>query len=79
MKWADSQVLGKCSCGNIPTSACDYRVRGRPCDNPLCDYCAKVVGPDRHYCKFHAKKAFSRGRKLYDVNAGSSHVHSSNT
>ena len=25
------------------------------CDKPICDHCAKEVGPDKHFCPRHAK------------------------
>jgi len=51
----------RCQCGRAATKLCDYPLRGRKkgktCDAPLCDTCAVSVGPDRDYCRPHARMA----------------------
>lgn len=42
-------------CGDVSGYLCDFPVgkRGKTCDAPLCEACAKEVAPDTHYCTAH--------------------------
>lgn len=41
-------------CGAVSDALCDFPVGdGKTCDRPLCEYCAKQVAPDIHYCAGH--------------------------
>lgn len=57
---ARGQRTRRCPCGRVALYLCDAR-RGprtaRTCDQPLCDACATVTGPDRHLCRVHAALA----------------------
>jgi hypothetical protein len=42
-------------CGDLGANLCDYPVgHGKTCDRLLCDYHAKLIAPDLHYCGPHA-------------------------
>lgn len=42
-------------CGDLGSNLCDYPVgQGKTCDRLLCDYHARLVAPDLHYCGPHA-------------------------
>lgn len=49
----------RCACGNRVTRLCDYPLRGTlegaTCSAPLCEKCAKHVGPGRDYCPAHGR------------------------
>lgn len=45
----------KCAhCGYLGDLLCDYPVgRGKTCDLPLCEICARQIGNDQHLCSIH--------------------------
>ena len=45
------------NCGKYAPLLCDYLLRGKKkgqtCDQPICERCAREIGPNKHYCPAH--------------------------
>ncbi|HEX2679556.1 MAG TPA: helix-turn-helix transcriptional regulator [Polyangiales bacterium] len=51
----------RCKCGDRATKQCDFELsgpkQGQTCDAFLCGRCSVVMGPNRHYCFPHYRRA----------------------
>lgn len=60
----------RCKCGRGGIKQCDYPVtragKAGTCDAHLCDRCAVLVGPGRHYCGPHHRYVERRGERCVD-------------
>jgi hypothetical protein len=56
-KRAQKKLGPECrACICVADFLCDYPMgEGKTCDAPMCRKHAREVGPDRHYCPWHAE------------------------
>jgi hypothetical protein len=52
-KYASGPDCKACPC--VADFLCDYPVGDGTCDAPICRKHARTVGPNRHYCPWHAE------------------------
>jgi hypothetical protein len=44
----------RCACGGPGALLCDWKLgKGKTCDTPMCQGCAKEVAPEKHLCRAH--------------------------